>query len=288
MNEPQAILVATDFSPGSRAALVQASRLCSATGASLHVLHVVPGETVTELHQLSPGNVAEIESHVLGLSDRQLADELGEAGVTATTAHSKLGSPISGVLEAIERLSADLLVIGATGAGGHRFGTIAGRCMRKSPISVLMVPPDQPGAYERIVVGLDFSDRSVSVLEHAVRIARLDSAAVYAVNIYDVPWQSVWSGTPPKDTARLEASLRALLESRYAAIVPPEAEGLDLSFTLVRDVDYGNGIVRFASSKHADLVVVGMTGRTILGYFVLGTTAEKAMRDSSCAVLAVK
>lgn len=288
MQELKSVLVATDFSPASRTALRQAARLCDFNGAALHVLHAVPSENARELNQLAGGAVKDVESHVLAAADKRLAEEIEQSGVGVASARCVLGSATAGIMNGVSQVDAGLLVIGAHGTGGRRFGTVASRCMHKSPVSVLMVPQEQDGAFKRVVVGLDFSGLSKETLESAVRVARLDGAVIDAFNVYDVPWDTGWGSIQPKNAVQLETSLLEMLDSQYKALVPPEAEGLTSSFTAKSGFDYGKAIVEFAALKNADLVVVGMTGRSVLGYFLLGSTAEKTMRDTDCAVLAVK
>ena len=51
---------------------------------------------------------------------------------------------------------------------------------------------------------------------------------------------------------------------------------------------YRSGVLEFAALVNADVVAVGTRGRSNLRDVVLGSTAEKVLRDSVCAVLAVK
>ena len=51
---------------------------------------------------------------------------------------------------------------------------------------------------------------------------------------------------------------------------------------------YSEGIVRHAADSGTSLVALGTTGRSGIAYLLLGTTAEKVIREVGCAVLAVK
>ena len=53
---------------------------------------------------------------------------------------------------------------------------------------------------------------------------------------------------------------------------------------LSEDFDLGRVLVRYG----ADLVVVGTRGRTGMKAVLLGTVAERIVRESPCSVLAVK
>jgi universal stress protein A len=47
-------------------------------------------------------------------------------------------------------------------------------------------------------------------------------------------------------------------------------------------------IIRFAKEKDIDLIVMGTHGRTGLERLLMGSVAEKVMRESPCSVLVVK
>ena len=46
-------------------------------------------------------------------------------------------------------------------------------------------------------------------------------------------------------------------------------------------------LLDYARRKGIDLVVVGTLGKTNLRYALLGSTAERVVRDSPCSVLAI-
>lgn len=47
-------------------------------------------------------------------------------------------------------------------------------------------------------------------------------------------------------------------------------------------------ILAVAKNEHADLIVVGVKGRSTLGKAVFGSTAQTVLHDAPCPVLAVK
>jgi len=51
---------------------------------------------------------------------------------------------------------------------------------------------------------------------------------------------------------------------------------------------HGRGITEFARQVGADLVVLGTRGRTNLRDLLLGSTAERVVRDAPCSILTVK
>ena len=52
--------------------------------------------------------------------------------------------------------------------------------------------------------------------------------------------------------------------------------------------DPAEEIVRYAADAGIDLIVMGTHGRTCLERLLMGTVAEKVMRDAACSVLVVK
>lgn len=82
------------------------------------------------------------------LPDASWIDPLDEAGVTVES-RTVTGQPIQdAILAAAEGHDADLIVLGTRGAGGFaglRLGGVALEVVRRSPIPVVLVPPDHDG-----------------------------------------------------------------------------------------------------------------------------------------------
>lgn len=290
MDRLRNILVATDLSEASRAALAQGARLASANGATLHVLHVVGMDYAAELEQLMPDGVSGVSAQLHGEARDGIEAEIRSLGLEgAVRVEVVTGTPIREILEAAKRSRADLLVIGATGESGRRgVGTVAVRCVRKAPTKVLLVPEGFTGSLTKIVACLDFSSLSPVVVEQAKRVAQIDDGSVTAIHVYQMPWDRSRWGAPSPDAGRMEDEFRALLDRRFRTEFGAEATGSPMDFVLIKHSVYGEGIVEYARQHGAHLVVTGTTGRSALGYVLLGTTAEKVIRAVGCAVLAVK
>jgi nucleotide-binding universal stress UspA family protein len=223
-------------------------------------------------------------------AEEQVRAELAGNGIAGVaSARAVVGNPIREILAATREVQADLLVVGASGDSGKRvLGTTAVRCVRKAPTRVLVVPTGSEGRFQRTLACVDFSGLSPVVMTQAARMGHLDRGEVTAIHCYQMPWNQARWGPPPRNAVELEERFREELRRRYESSLLPHAYGHPVALHARSHGNYGDGIVEHARFIGADLVVLGTTGRTALATMLLGTTAEKVMRDVGCAVLAVK
>ena len=137
------ILVPTDFSTSSVAALRYAVDLARPLGAALHVLHVIkdpfaPGGLL-EAHPLPPGYLLDLESVARRrLDDCLTADEMVSLHVVLTTV---AGRPAREILRRLHlEPQIDLVVMSTRGAGAAGrpvLGGVADKIIRSSPCPVL-------------------------------------------------------------------------------------------------------------------------------------------------------
>ncbi|MCB9897683.1 MAG: universal stress protein [Planctomycetes bacterium] len=124
---PRRILVATDFSEGSKVALRLAAQLARAAGGRLFVAHVLT---------LHGGDPVEAEEKMPGWVPAEFADLVEERRLErALTAEL-------GILQAAREVEADLIVLGTHGRRGlaHVFlGSTAERVVQLASIPVLTV-----------------------------------------------------------------------------------------------------------------------------------------------------
>jgi universal stress protein E len=291
MNAIKSILVPVDFSTGSRSALEQAARLAGLNGASLHVLHVVDTAAVASMagaRHLS----FERQSTIAAEGAREaLARWLAQSGAPADRQITIIvGVPLHEILEHVKVLNPDLLVAGITGAGESASGTgsLAQRLARKVPTKVLLVRADHPNAFRKIVACIDFSATSREVAVQAHRVAVQDGARVDFLHV----WQEPWLSTPYSYLASVAAEFikerQQHLRATLKQFVSETAPDIESSQVLVNEPNYANGIATHAEKAGADLIVIGAKGKTNLRYVLLGSTAERLLRNLPCSLLVVK
>jgi nucleotide-binding universal stress UspA family protein len=138
------ILVATDFSPASGAALNFAKTLAGRFGASLHLLHVLEDPYVTgafapEIYAPPPAGLRE---SWLRSAEGTMAALVTEADTTAfnITTDVVFGPIARTIVERAAEIGADLIVMGTHGRGGVAhllMGSVAERVVRTAGCPVL-------------------------------------------------------------------------------------------------------------------------------------------------------
>ncbi len=135
------ILVPTDFSDGSQAALDHATALAKAFNAKIIVLHVIETFTYTMTESLQVVNVyALVKTAVEPVMDQMLQDLRNER-VTASRVLVQ-GTADQEIVAQAKESGADLIVMGTHGRRGvsHAFmGSVAERVVRTAPCPVLTV-----------------------------------------------------------------------------------------------------------------------------------------------------
>ena len=138
-----------------------------------------------------------------------------------------------------------------------------------------------------LLVATDFSKSAGPALDAAVTIAKRFDAKLHVVHAFltPVPLVSPYEVVVPDgflDQAR-ESAARSL----KAVIEKISADGVEATSHLT-EVPAAASIVRLAKELDVDLVVVGTRGNTGLKHVLLGSVAERTIREAPCPVLAVK
>lgn len=145
--------------------------------------------------------------------------------------------------------------------------------------------------YKKILVAVDGSDTSKLALAEAVRLAKAFQSTVRAVYIVDSPAMLFDVGYYDPTELRksfIEAGT-ALLADTAATLT---SEGLENETTLVETTGVGEDVAsalqREAVESGAEIVVIGTHGRRGLAHAMLGSVAEKFIRQATTPVLLVR
>ena len=140
--------------------------------------------------------------------------------------------------------------------------------------------------FERILVGIDFSDSSKTALNYAFSMAKQFGSAVYLLHAVEpciYPEDLAAGITVDEIDARWTLKKKAELEEfRRAA----GSQATPTTMDLRRGLPWRQ-IVETAQSWHADLIIIGTRGLTGLKHILMGSTADKVVRHSTCPVLVI-
>jgi nucleotide-binding universal stress UspA family protein len=129
----------------------------------------------------------------------------------------------------------------------------------------------------------DFSDHSAAALELAAAVARDYGARLTILHVKSVPAVPAGVMTPePVETPEEAAETRRRLDAVHPADPKVAVEHVMLVG------DESTEIVQLAKDEAFDLIVMGTHGRTGVRHMLMGSVAERVMRQAPCPVLTVK
>ena len=296
MNAPP-VLVATDLTQASTAALVQGRAHAAALGAPLMVCHVVPD--VFHQHPLLPnpsqselGIEARVIARAAELTTTQVRDVLG-LGPSDVRVVIETGAVDEEIVRLGEQEHAQLLVVGgASRDGADPFvGHVAEQVVRYAHSSVLVARDARAGVREpRLLVTTDFSDHSMKSLEVASRIAKATGAHVTLLHVSTPPSSVASTAFMPFGDTWTPPSAAAMAELDALGLKMLEGLAKQYGFAGFEQVagDPAEVIVDRAEALDASLVVLGSRGRKGLARFVLGSVAESVIEQCSRSVYVVR
>ena len=141
-------------------------------------------------------------------------------------------------------------------------------------------------SWTKICCPIDFSETSRVALEEASELARRYQGELALLHVFE----------PPVATSDLMVAPPGMFEQtakdleRKLELWKGEAEqrGARVVRALVVTGAAATETVRFAREGGYDLVVMGTHGRRGLRHLVLGSVAERVVREAPCAVLVVR
>ena len=281
------ILLATDFSSSSEAALPHALSLARRYDARLVVAHVIR----PDLFELVPTE----QSDVLKESTRRHAEEqmtrLLVSGRLRGIPHQVLieeGTLWSVLSREIKSHDIDLVVVGTHGRTGSRkllLGSVAEEVFRLAPCPVLTVGP-------RVAAGKGPLDSPKKVLYATDFRAESERAAAFAVSLAQEHQAHLSLLHVVKDAVDTSSMNHSMLQEfflrRLKDLVPSDAElWCDPEF-LVEFGDPSETILQAAQQHDTELIVLGIRRSATFAGHLPPATAYKVVCQAQCPVLTVR
>lgn len=264
IDDPPRVLVATDLSPASEAALVRARDHARAVGAFLVVCHIVPNGISNNALFPQRNEVEALEvSDLLKRAGDSVDEQITRLEISPdeTKIVIESGSPDEEIVRVAEDERATLVVIGGRERVGieRRVGHIAERVVRYSHAPVL-VAREAPRT-GRILVATDFSEASGVAHEQAAMLVKTVGVDATLLHV-----------GPELGGASLESVCKQYGLARGERVDGEPAEM----------------IVERAKALSAEMIIIGSRGRTRLTRLALGSVAEAVVRSSTCSVLVAR
>ena len=264
------LLLATDGSPYSEGAIDEAINLAKKCTSMLYAVSVL--ETNPEYETIGTKvfekEEADMLSHLESVKTRAAKEGLG-----CETVLHEATDPAQVIVDEASEKRVDMIVIGRHGHKGLLkllMGEVAAKVVAHAPCKVLVVPRAAKIGYRTILVATDGSAHSDAAVTEALTIAKYCGSNVIALSV-------------TQDDAGLEeakANVSRALELGQREGIPVEA--------LTSGGRANDVIVETACGRGVDLIVVGAYGRTGIKRLLMGSTTEKVIGNSGCAVLVAK
>lgn len=283
------ILCGSDFSEPSRRALQIADRLRATFGGSLSVIHV--GDPLLVQAAAASRSVADVQAETERDLRAFVEETLGAAGASVTTLVA-VGNAAAEIIDSARTSGADLIVVATHGRGGFErlmLGSVTEKVLRKAACPVLTVPPTMletsQVAFSTILCPVDFSASSAQALATAAAVAEVSQARLLALHVVEGFGDEATDWCPCDDCTRRFQERAA---EKLRALVPAETrERGRVEEKLATGRPYVE-ILRVAGEETADLIVMGVQGRSAIDLLLLGSTTHHVVRSAVCPVLTVR
>jgi nucleotide-binding universal stress UspA family protein len=296
------ILCPVDFSRFSRHALEQAIALARESGAVVSALHVFSLAPVADVVMagvptpIDPVHRTATERAALLSELREFTGQVDAAAVTLRTAIDD-GDPVTRILDHAVDEAADLIVMGTHGRAGFErllLGSVTEKVLRKAPCPVLTVPPraispKQGLTFAKILCAVDFSAASLRALEYAASIAAPGGPGITVLNVVELFADGAsLREEVALDTPSFRAGLRHSALERLHDTIPPEVRAHCPVAEVVTMGKAWKDILHVAAESVADVIVLGVKGRTTPDLFFFGSTTQHVVRQAACPVLTIR
>jgi nucleotide-binding universal stress UspA family protein len=296
------ILYATDFSPCSQAALPYLRAIAERSGATVHVVHVLPLEARTAVPM---DKFSELDSDQIAAESAMktllAGNYFGDIAHSATIERGPLWEILAAL---IAEKSIDLIVLGTHGRRGLKklvLGSVAEQVYRHASCPVLTVGPQAPHAgmaqasVATILYATDFSSGSHHALPYALSLARANHSHLILLHAVSPAMEMVPASI---DAVPVEVEVSAELVAIALAHAREQMAKL-LSDELMREfhpkiiVECGPAsdmILSLAKSNQADLIVMGAhrASASSIATHLPWATASAVVCQAHCPVLTVR
>ncbi len=301
------LLCPVDFSEHAAFGLRAAQTLAAASEASAHLVHVweqpkYSGPDVTLLYERD--GITQFATFSLATDQRDaLREALSQAPSATIHVRADAGRAHSAIATLASLGDFDAIVIATHRRRGFAhfwLGSVAENLLHEATCPVLTVSPSDTHSQEhpmteikKILCPIDFSEGAEAALNHAVEFAERFDATVDLLHVYETPsyvrpdlsiWVTAHTSEPLTKYIRAEAEKNM---EEFGKGLNPTAKAR-VEQQLVKHGDPASDIGRIAKEGSYDLIVMGTHGRSGFNHLLMGSVAERVVRQAQCPVMTVR
>lgn len=140
--------------------------------------------------------------------------------------------------------------------------------------------------FSNILVPVDFSEPSERAFKLALLFARPQGATVHLMHDIELPTETITGATIIRE--EMEKAYARSNQKMQELEQLPEAAEVRVNRVILKSTDPKRSILTFAEENEMDLIVMGTHGRTDPLEEIIGSTAERVLRRSSCPIITVR
>jgi len=210
---------------------------------------------------------------------------LDSLGVEYTTSVEQ-GTPAKTIVDYADHEGHDLIAMpthGREGLSRYLLGSVTGKVVRLAPMPVLTAPIEEEGfefPYGGLLLPTDGSDQALRAARHGLDFAAELGADVHVLTVSDDSLLASAGDVVGEGEGTAQAAVDEVVEAA-------EVRGIESVTTHVETGDPDEGILATVEAEGLDAVVMGATGRDGFDRVLLGSVAEKTVRQADVPVITV-
>ena len=279
MRSLEKILLATDFGQAAQDTCAMGLYLAKTYNSEIIVVHVIPEikNSPIPLDTVRDAAAGEVE---------EIKDDLHRQGIQKVESVVSLGSPFDQIIRLAEDHDVNAILIGSgekTKEDRFPLGITAEKVIRKSGRPVWVVKRGTSPAVKNILCPVDLSEPSARALTNAIQLSRMLGGRLTVLTVWE-PLKQFYEHMGHWFTEESWTTD----ESRFDNFLT-SFDFQNLSWSKIdRKGTAHEEILAVSREMRADLLVMGSVGRTGLSRILIGSVAEKVIREMPCSVVTFK
>lgn len=143
--------------------------------------------------------------------------------------------------------------------------------------------------YQHILVPVDGSDLSLSVIQHAVSLAQAFNSKITVTQVLTLdPYVASEYLSAGQTNDLIERARQFILQNLEKAKAQFQALGLEVETTLLEGENISRTLTKAVETLNVDLIVLSSHGRSGIKKLLMGSVAQNLITEASVPVFVVK